>query len=140
MILLGQVFQSIGAWQKLAAISMKAGMAYKILKYIREISDEHAIAEKQRVAIIHEITGTKDGEDARIDPESPEFVEYAKRFNAVLATESDLKPLDLCFAEVVDAVDEKDESLSAQDLAMWSLSFTVPFRSCRRRPRSRRDA
>lgn len=125
-MLLGQVFQSIGAWQKLSAINLRAKLAYKLLKYTALVSAEHAIAEKQRVALIHEVTGTKEGEDAKIEPDTPEFREYVERFNAVMVTESDLQPLIMDFEEVVDAVDEKDESLSVSDLATLESFFAMP--------------
>lgn len=122
-MLLGQIFQSVGAWQKLAAINMKAALAYKILKYTKLVTDEHALVERQRVALIHEITGTKEGEDANIAPDTPEFRSYVGRFNEIMAVGSDLKPLDVDFADVISAVDEKDGSLSVQDLAMLEPFF-----------------
>ena len=127
---LGQIFQSISAWQKLAAINMNAGVAYKILKYMKLVTDEHAIVEKQRVALIHEITGTKDGEDAKIEPDTYMFGEYVTNFNAVLAIESDLKSLDVDFMRVVNVLDEKDESLSVQDLAMLEPFFLSSVIGC----------
>ncbi len=123
---LGEIYQSIGAWQKLAGINMKAGIAYKVLKYIKLVTAEYEIAEKQRVALIHEITGTVDGEDASIEPNTPEVMEYGNKVNVIMATESDLKLFAMDFKEVVDAVDEKDESLSIQDLSMLMPFFEAP--------------
>ena len=122
-MLLGQIYQSIGAWQKLSAINMKAALAYKILKYTKLVTDEYALMEKQRVALIHEITQTGDGEDAKIEPGSKELVEYNERFSTVMVIESDLQTLDVDFGAVIDAVDEKDGSLSVQDLAMLEPFF-----------------
>lgn len=126
-MLLGEIFQSIAAWQKLSAVNMKPKLAYKILKYTKLVSAEHAIAEKQRVALIHEVTNTKEGEEAKIEPDTPEFVEYAQKFQAIMLTESDLKQLDMDFEEVVNAVDEKDESLAVGDLAMLEPFFQAPL-------------
>ena len=122
-MLLGQIFQSIGAWQKLSGINLKAKLAYKLLKYTALVSAEHTIAEKQRVALIHEITGTKEGEEAKIEPDSPEIQEYMGKFNEVMLTESTLKQLDMDFEEVINAVDEKEEALSVSDLAMLAPFF-----------------
>jgi len=122
-MLLGQVFQSIVAWQKLSAIPLKPKIAYAILKYTRKVTDEHALAEKQRVALIHEITGTKDGEEAKIEPNTPEFSEYVTRFNEIMATESDLEQIDMDLEDVVNALDDKDEALSVSDLAMLEPFF-----------------
>ena len=40
-----------------------------------------------------------------------------------MLTETDLKPLDMDFEIMVNAVDEKDETLSVQDLAMLEPFF-----------------
>jgi len=125
-MLLGQVYQSVGSWQKLAAINMKPKLAYKILKYVKLVFAEQEIIEKQRVALIREITGTKDGEDAKIEPNTPEFIQYMNRFNEVLVTETTLGQCDSYFDEVMDAVDEKNESLTVTDLAMLEPFFKSP--------------
>ncbi len=122
-MLLGEIFQSIAAWQKLSGINMRPKFAYKILKYAKLVSDEHRIVEKQRVALIYEISGTEEGQDAKIEPDTPELQEYVEKFNAVMVTESDLPQLDLDFEEVVNTVDEKEESLTVNDLAMLEPFF-----------------
>ena len=121
-MLLGQIFQSVSAWQKLSAIPLKPKVAYKILKYTRYVSREHEIAEKQRVALIHEITGTKEGEDAKIEPNSKEFAEYATRFNEIMATEVKFEQIKLKLEDVVELLDDKPDALSVSDLA-----FLEPF-------------
>jgi hypothetical protein len=125
-MLLGQVFQSIEAWQKLSGINMKPKLALKILRYTKLVSDEHGHAEKLRTALIHEITGTKDGEQAKIEPDTPELAMFMKKFNEVMLMESDLPQLDMDLEEVVNAVDEKDESLTVNDLAILGPFFMVP--------------
>ena len=123
-MLLGQIFQSIEAWKKLAGINMKPKLAYKVLKYTKKVSAECEIAEKQRVALIREITGTKEGEEAKIEPNSPEIQEYVRRFNEIMLLESSLSRLDLDFSDVINAVDEKDETLSVSDLALLEVFFS----------------
>ena len=125
-MILGQIFQSVDSWQKLSSINMKAALAYKILKYTKLVGEEHAVVEKQRVALIHEIAGTQVGEEVHLAPETPEFLEYVTRFNAVLAVESDLARLPLSLEGVVDAVDETNESLTVQDLAILEPFFLDP--------------
>ncbi len=122
-MLLGQIFQSIAAWQKLSAINLRAKLAYRLLKYMALVSAEHAIVEKQRVALIRKITCTKEGEDAKIEPDTPEFQEYVGKFNTLMMVEPDLPQLDMDFEEVVNAVDEKDESLTVNDLALLEPFF-----------------
>ena len=122
-MLLGQIFRSLNAWNKLSAVNMKPKIAYKVLKYAKKVSAEYEIAEKQRVALIHEITGTKEGEEAKIEPDSPEIVVYIEKFNEIMQTESSLSSIDLELEDVVDAVDEKDETLSVSDLALLEPFF-----------------
>ena len=122
-MLLGQIFQSINAWKKLSAVNMKPKLAYKVLKYTKKVSAEYDIAEKQRVALIHEVTGTKEGEEAKIEPDSPEIAKYVEKFNEIMLTESTLSRIDLELGDVVDAVDEKDETFTVSDLALLEPFF-----------------
>ncbi len=122
-MLLGTIFQSVTAWQKLSAIPLKPKVAYKLLKYTRYVSNEHEIAEKQRVALIHEITGTKDGEDAKIEPGSSQFVEYAERFSEIMATEVKFEQVKLKLEDVVELLDDKPDALSVSDLALLEPFF-----------------
>lgn len=123
---LGQIFQSIESWRKIASVNLKPKIAYAILKYTKLVSAEHEIADKQRVALIHEITGTKDGENASIEPNTPEFTEYVKKVGEVMSQESDLPGLALSFDEVIDALDGKDNVLSVSDLAILEPFFSIP--------------
>lgn len=130
-MLLGQIFQSIAAWQKLSAINLRPRFAYKILKYMKLVSAECEIAEKQRAALIHELTDTAEGEDAKLEPDTPEFAAYVARFNEVMVTESTLKQLDMDFEEVVNALNEKDESFTVSDLTMLEPFFDSSVESFR---------
>ena len=121
---LGEVFQSIEAWRKLSSVNMKPKLAYEVLKYTRLVGDEHAIAEKQRVVLFREIANAKDGEDAEIKPETPEFVEFVTKFNEILSQESSLEKINLELRAVVDALDGKDDVLSISDLAALEPFFT----------------
>lgn len=122
-MLLGQLFQSIEAWRKLSAIPLKPKVAYKILKYTKYVSAEHDVAEKQRIALIREITNTAEGEDAQIKPGSPEFVKYVKSFNEIMATEISFEQIKLNLEDVIELLDEKPDSLTANDLAMLEPFF-----------------
>ena len=122
-MLLGQIFQSIDSWKKLSSVNLKPKIAYAVLKYTKLVGDEHAIAEKQRVALIHEITGTQAGEDAKIEPNSPEFAEYITKVNEIMSQESSLEQINLGLEEVVNALDGKDDVLSISDLAMLEPFF-----------------
>lgn len=120
---LGIIFQSMKSWGKLAAVNMKPAVAYKILKYTKLVSDEFEIIEKQRVALLREITNTVEGEEAKVEQGTPEFLEYVTRFNEVVSQESTLPQINLPFEDVILALDGKDDILSVQDLAMLEPFF-----------------
>lgn len=120
---LGTVFQSIEAWRKLSGITMRPRVAYRILKYTKLITAEYELAEKQRVALIHEVTGTEEGQEVKIEPGTPEFLAYVEKFNVVMETECDLKLLEMDFEEVVEAADKKDDVLTIGDLALLEQFF-----------------
>ncbi len=123
-MLLGTIFQSVTAWQKLSAIPLKPKVAYKILKYTKYVLAEYEIAEKQRVSLIHEVTDTKDGEDAKIEPGSDKFVEYATKFSEIMATEIKFEQIKLKLEDVVELLDDKPDALSVSDLALLEPFFS----------------
>ena len=122
-MLLGQIFNSVKSWGKLSSVAMQPLTAYKVLKYTKLVEAEYAVAEKQRVALIREITGTTDGQDAKIEPDSREFVEYVEKLNGVMAVDSSLAQLDLKLEDVLKAVGDKSDVLTVQDLALLEPFF-----------------
>ncbi len=122
-MLLGQIYSSVKAWNKLSLVAMHPMMAYKVLKYTKLVENEYAVADKQRVALIHELSGTKEGEDAKIEPGTPEFGQYVERFNEVLQVESTLKQIKVGFEDVLKSLGDKDDVLSVGDLALLEPFF-----------------
>lgn len=119
----GQVSNSISAWQKISGISMKPTLAFAILKYTKKVAEAHELSEKLRISLIHEVTNTKPGTEVSIEPETREFKEYIGGIQAILCEKVDLEPIDIDFEEVINAVDDKDESLSVSDLARLEVFF-----------------
>ncbi len=125
---LGEIFNSLSVWEKLASVNMKPSLAYRIMKYMKLVSAEYEIANKQRISLIHEITGTKEGEDAGISPGTPEIEEYSRRYDEIMATESDLEPLGVALEEIVNEVEDKGEVFSVKDFALLGLFFSSEFK------------
>jgi len=122
-----EVVEAIASWQILAAMKVSPRVAYKLLKYTKLVSAEHEIAEKQRVALIHELTGTKEGEDASIPAGSELLKVYASRLSDILETKSDLPQCELTLDEVLDAVcADQANALSTRDLGLLEPFFAVP--------------
>lgn len=124
---LGEILNSIQSWQALSAMKMEPKIAYRLMKYMKQFMVEFEIVEKQRVNLIREITNTKEGQNARIEPNTEEFVKYVSEFGEILRTESDLKQLNLYLNEVLDAIyPDKEVSLSMQDIALLEPFFSEP--------------
>jgi len=122
-MLLGQIFQSTNSWAKLSRVNMKPKIALTILRYSKAVSAEYDLVEEKRKALIHEITKTEPGTEAKIEPGSDDLAEYVNRFNEILQLDSSVEQIQLKLSEAVDAVDEKDETLTVQDLAVLEPFF-----------------
>jgi len=122
-MLLGHVFQSVESWTKLATINMRPKVAFAVLKYSKKVGAEYDLIEEKRKAIIHEITNTEVGTEAKIEDGSDELQNYIGKFNELLQLDSDLEDFDEKLCDVIDAVDEKDETLTVQDLARLEPFF-----------------
>ena len=120
---LGTVFQSIDSWRKLSGVNLKPKIAYAILKYTKLVSAEYEIVAKQRMALLYEITGTKEGDEVRLEPDDPVFPDFVTKVNEIMSQESTLKTINLGLEEVVDALNGKDDVLSVTDLAMLEPFF-----------------
>jgi hypothetical protein len=119
---LGIIVQSMDAWRKLASIDTRPKIAYQILRYTKLITSEFEIIEDQRVALLRDITGKREG-DVKIEVDTPEWHEYARRFGEILAIESELELLDINFEEAITALENTKEVLSISDLAVLEPFF-----------------
>ena len=117
-----EIFQSISSWHKLANVTMKPLIAFKILRYTKLIGAEHEHIEKQRVDLAYEISGTPRNQNVQLEPNTPELADFQRRFSEVLNTESTLPLLRLDLETVVNALDGKEDVLTVSDLA-----FLEPF-------------
>lgn len=122
-MILGQIFQSKQSWQKLSSMKMRPQVAYKILRYTRRVDEEFALIEKQREAALRRAAGVEEG-NVSLEPDTPEFIEFAKEFNEVLMTESDMPKFGRKLSYVLESVAEgQDDVLTISDLAMLEPFF-----------------
>jgi len=119
-----QVYGANSVWGKLAGMRLSPKMAYDVLKFAKLVFAEYDIIEKTRVALIHELTDTVEGEAASLAPESPEFKAYVERFSSMLDVESDLKPSVLKFDALIADLDTHGNSLTLQELGALEPFFT----------------
>jgi hypothetical protein len=117
---LGHIFLSIETWKKLSELKINSKVIYKVFKYMKSILAEYDIIEKQRIALIYEVTKTEPGIPVKLEPNTPEYVEYFKKFNALLSVDSDIKPLDMTLEQLV----ESNCDLTLQDLSILEPFFT----------------
>lgn len=122
-MILGQIFQSMQPWQKLSGMRMRPQVAYRVLRYTKKVEAEFAHIEKRREAILREVAGVPEGE-VKLESNTPEVVEFQKRFTEDLLIESELKPFDRKLSCVLEMVgDGQDDVLTMSDLAMLEPFF-----------------
>ncbi len=121
------IFVARDAWQRLAGLKLPAHTAYRLLKYIKRLTVENEVIEQQRVKLVYDAAGVKEGEDASLRPGTPQHVQFATKFGEVLDTDSDLKPFDMTLPSLLDLLGkEQGNVLSAQDLAQLEPFFMEP--------------
>lgn len=118
----GQIYQSINAWEKLAAINMKPKVAFVILRYSKLVRSEFELVNTKREELIREIADVEKEQDVKLEPGTPELATFIEKFNEMLQCSSPLCQIDMKLEDAIEAVDEKDETLTVQDLA-----FLEPF-------------
>jgi hypothetical protein len=113
------------AWNRLTALKLPAQTAYRLLKYSRQVSAELELIEQQRNKLIRDCAGAKPDETVSLTPGSPEYAEFVEKFSSILETESDLKPADMKFEDLLGSMNgEKGNTLSTNDLAVLEPFFS----------------
>lgn len=114
---LGEIVTARESFQRLSTLKMPPQMAYRLLKYLKTVTTEIEVIEKQRVGLLRDISGIADG-DVKLEPGTPEHMRFLVEYTAALDTDSDLKPAPLKFEDLLAALDGRDGNiLSAADLA-----------------------
>ncbi len=121
---LGNVFLGKSFLNRVAQLKIKPVVAYRLLKYLKQIDEEYNIIEKQRVALIHKITNTEPGTQVELKYDTDEFNEYVKSFDEILSVESELKT-DLTIDLIIESLsDENGNELTVQELAQIEPFFS----------------
>jgi len=121
---LGMIYQARESFLRFASLKMPPQMAYRLLKYLKLVDAEQAVLEQQRVKLIHDVSGTVDGENVNLAPGTPEHGRFLAQFNELLRTESDLKPFTIKMDEILAALEaEKGNVLCAADLGALEPFF-----------------
>ncbi len=121
---LGNVFLGKSFLNRVAQLKIKPVVAYRLLKYLKQIDEEYNIIEKQRVALIHKITNTEPGTQVELQQDTDEFNEYVKSFDEILSVESELKT-DLTIDLIIESLsDENGNELTVQELAQIEPFFS----------------
>ena len=123
---LANIYATKDIWTRLTAMRMKPATAYRLLKYGRLIEAESAVVEQQRVALIYQTSGAKPGENVRLEPGTDAYKEFVEKFNALLDTDCELKPMEANLEDLMAEMDgEAGNALSAQDLAAVEPFFAA---------------
>lgn len=123
---LAQVFPAVVTWQKLTQLKMTPKLAYTLMKYAKLVAVEYEIIEKTRVTLIHELTNTKEDEQAEIKPGTQVFDEYVQRFGSILDVEAALKPCEVKMDDLVAALSiDATNEMTTQDIAILEPFFST---------------
>jgi hypothetical protein len=111
------------SWRKLASMALSPLVALKVFRYTKLVDAENDALIKLQESIIRDITETKEGEAAKIDPGTSEWDEYVERFTPAVDAEAELEPFDLSLDEVLGAAGGKDDVLTVADIAALEPFF-----------------
>jgi len=113
---LANVLMARDAWKRLAGLKLPPATAYRLLKYAKLVTAELELIEQQRVKLICEIAGVKEGENATIEPGTPKHTEFVIRYTAALDVETDLKQCDMKMDDLLATLMSESNTLSVEDL------------------------
>lgn len=121
---LANIYGAADAWNRLAALKLPAHTAYRLLKYARKAAAEREIVEQQRIRLVRQAVGAKDGESVTLKPGMPEYEAFVAEFGQLLETDADLPPFDMTLTGLLDlAAKEPGNMLSVADLAQLEPFF-----------------
>ena len=121
---LANVFAAKDALGRLGESKLPPKVAYRVLKFAKKFESELAIVDKQRNALIMEVSGAKEGESITLDAGTPQFDEFVAKFNEVLMTDSELALCPLKMDALMDALEAVEgNTLSMQDIALLEVFF-----------------
>ncbi len=112
------------AWQRLGSLKMPPHTAYRLLKYIKQVTVEGEIIESQRIKLVYSSAGANEGEPVNLEQGTPQHLRFVADFTNTLETESDLKPFSMTLPGLLDLLGkEQGNTLSAQDLSLLEPFF-----------------
>ncbi len=120
-----EVFRSLAAWRKLSNVPMKPRYALGILRYTKIVSAEYDNIDKLRVALAYRVSGAEEGSVVKIEPDTPEAVQFGLGFSEILQQDADIMPIyGISLDAIVHAMGDKEDSLTVSDLALLEPFFS----------------
>ena len=121
---LGAILLARESFPRLASLRLPPQSAYRLLKYLKLVAAESEVIEQQRVALLRSVSGISQG-DVALQPGTPEHTAFLNEFDALLGTDSDLKPFGMTMDAMIAAVAaDQGNVLSAADLNQLEPFFT----------------
>lgn len=129
---LGDIYAAHDAWRRVAGLTFPPQAAYRLLKYVKQVTAEYEVVEQQRVTLIRNIAGANDSEAVTLTSNTPAYTRFASEFHLVIEMDSDLKPFDLSLPALIDLLGkEQGNVLSVQDLSLLEPFFIEPMNPMR---------
>jgi len=121
---LAEIFSAREAWARLTQLRIPPQKAYKLLKYVKLVGAEADVVEQQRIALIQKVSGAKPGDNVSLERGTPEHRDFVVQFGAVLATETDLKPIEMTLEDLLGSLGaDQANVLSVEDMARLEPFF-----------------
>lgn len=122
---LGDVFVGREAWGRLMSqVKLPPRMGYELSRYVRLVNEDVQAIEAQRIKLVRETAGVKDGEDAKLDPGTREHANFLSQFGMFLDGDSQLQPANIGFDDLLNALDgDKGNALFPNDLVLLEPFF-----------------
>ena len=121
------IWNSTSAWKVLSALKKNPKLAYRLHKYEKKVQAEAQVCEIQRNAILYEVSGASPGASVKLEPETPEFAEFVKKFTDFLQQESDLDFVGISLDELIEGLGaEQGNVLSENNIDLLEPFFQFP--------------
>ncbi len=119
-LLLGNVLGSQNGWAELSTMPKTPKVAYTLMKYVKTvITPEMEVITEHRNELIKTL-----GKGDSIEPNTPAFDKFQTQFTEYLATDSDIKPIDLTMDQLIDALSShKDNAITDGTLMLVEPFF-----------------
>lgn len=107
------IWNSAATWQHVSSLKKNPKLAYRLLKYEKQVERELLVCQKMQDSLIYELAGVEPPKPGdvlivNISDDKDKMQVLNARFNEFLQGDSDLDFIGMTLDELIDGLDEKD--------------------------------